>query len=460
MKILPILFAASLALLGNAPAHAQAGAGTTSISRAGLGELLDAYGLIRLQYVNPVDDRKLLTAAIGGMLKSLDPHSEYLDKDDLLALERENSGQYVGIGLTVAAESGAMRVQSVAENGPAQHGGVRAGDRVISLDGRPVTGLAYGEMARRFGGAPGSVAELVLAREGVPALQTLHIVRAALRTDTVSVKRVGDDLAWIRIAEFGGATAADVAGALAGLGADSIPAGLILDLRNDPGGLVSAAAGVASAFLAPDQALFLVRGRGAEERVDVGMGADALHAVQSGQAPAWARTVPLVVLVNGASASAAELLAGALQDHKRATVVGARTFGKGTIQSVIPLSADSAVKMTVARYVTPLGREIQATGLMPDVVVAGTPGVPLLREADLARHLPLEGAPAGDAGPAAAAEDSKLFGSAGDRALQAAIAQLQPEKKRPGRCPGAGTPGWQAWPVPCRRRSADASSRG
>lgn len=420
MMALPL--SVTLALSG--PAAAQDGSATTTISRAGLGELLDAYGLIKLQYVNQVDDKKLLTAAIGGMLKSLDPHSEYLDQDDLLALERENSGQYVGIGLEVAADAGAMRVRSLVENGPAERGGVRRGDRVVSVDGQPVTGLAYGEMARRFGGAPGSVLELVLARDGEPALRSLHLVRAALRSDTVSARAVGRNLAWIRISSFGSSTAAELATALHTLDARGAPDGLILDLRNDPGGLVNATAGVASAFLAPEQALFLVRGRGAEERIDVSMGRAAPQAAGIDGAPAWTRTVPLVVLVNGASASAAELLAGALQDHGRATVVGSRTFGKGSIQTVIALTADSAVKMTVARYATPLGREIQAQGLVPDVEVAGVGAEPLLREADLANHLPALGeAPAAPA----MAEDAKLFGSAQDKALQTAIARLQPQ---------------------------------
>ena len=438
----------ALALAG--PAAAQSGAtsgttsGTTTISRAGLGELLDAYGLIRQQYVNEVDDKKLLTAAIGGMLKSLDPHSEYLDKDYLLALARESSGQYVGIGMEVTVERGAMLVQGVSEDGPAARGGVRAGDRVVSVDGQPVTGLAYGAMARRFGGAPGSVLELVLAREGEPALRPLHLVRAAMHSATVSTRAVGRNLAWIRIASFGEGTASELAAALQGLDAKGAPRGLILDLRNDPGGLVSAAAGVASAFLAPEQALFLVRGRGAEERVDVSMGREALHAASADGAPAWTRTVPLVVLVNGGSASAAELLAGALQDHRRATVVGTRTFGKGSIQSVIALTADSAVKMTVARYVTPLGREIQAVGLAPDVEVAGVASEPLLREADLAGHLPA----VGDTPLAPAmAEDAKLFGSARDKALQAAIARLQADAP----APGAIATGWSALLARVRR---------
>ncbi|UUZ53851.1 hypothetical protein LP419_35540 [Massilia sp. H-1] len=193
-----------------------------------------------------------------------------------------------------------------------------------------MTGLAYGEMARRFGGAPGSVLELVLARDGEPVLRSLHLVRAALRSDTVSTRAVGRNLAWIRISSFGSSTAAELATALHTLDARGAPDGLILDLRNDPGGLVNAAAGVASAFLAPEQALFLVRGRGAEERIDVSMGRAAPQAAGiDGALPAWTRTVPLVVLVNGASASAAELLAGCAAGSRTSHGGGQPHFRQG-----------------------------------------------------------------------------------------------------------------------------------
>jgi carboxyl-terminal processing protease len=446
----------ALALCGSAGADSGASTATTTISRAGLGALLDAYGLIRLQYVNQVDDRKLLEAAIGGMLRSLDPHSEYLDKEDLLALERARSGEYVGIGMELAPERGAMLVQSVSEAGPAERAGVRAGDRVISVDGRPVTGLGFADMARRVGGAPGSVLAMVLARDGEPAMRTLRIEREALHTDTVKLRGAGQGLAWIRIAEFGGATAADLGTALRTLDAEKAPAGVVLDLRNNPGGLVSASAGVAAAFLAQDKVLFLVRGRGPEEKVGIGT---AMQAGGSGEVPVWARTVPLVVLVNGASASAAELLAGALQDHQRAIVVGSRTFGKGSIQNVIALTDDSAVKMTVARYATPLGREIQAIGLAPDRVVpaaaaSGTPTALLLREADLAHHLPA----VGEAQPpvaVAVAENAKLFGTRDDRALQAALAALQLAPNTAG----AIARRLAAWGGDCSASATTSSSR-
>ncbi|UUZ48262.1 hypothetical protein LP420_36100 [Massilia sp. B-10] len=209
---------------------------------------------------------------------------------------------------------------------------------------------------------------------------------------------MGRNLAWIRISSFGSSTAAELATALHTLDARGAPDGLILDLRNDPGGLVNAAAGVASAFLAPEQALFLVRGRGAEERIDVSMGRAAPQAAGIDGAcrpgPARCRWWCWSMAPRPRPPNC---WPGALQDHGRATVVGSRTFGKGSIQTVIPLTADSAVKMTVARYVTPLGREIQAQGLVPDVEVAGVGAEPLLREADLANHLPSAGRDTGGA---------------------------------------------------------------
>jgi carboxyl-terminal processing protease len=242
-------------------------------------------------------------------------------------------------------------------------------------------------------------------------------------------------LAWIRISEFGGATAADLAAALKKMEA---PRGLILDLRNDPGGLVATGVAVAGAFVQPGTVLFSARGRepGANATVTV----DERYYRQQGQPdvlaglPAWTRTVPLTVLVNGASASAAELVTGALQDQHRATVIGTRTFGKGSIQSVIGLDEDSGIKFTVARYFTPNGHEIQARGVTPDIVVTPAAAADddlLLREADLAKHLPATQPPGT---PLEAKhepiESTRTFGTRDDKALQTAVAVLTPEDKR------------------------------
>jgi carboxyl-terminal processing protease len=307
---------------------------------------------------------------------------------------------------------------------------------IVSVDGAPVAGMANDDVARRMHGAPGSVVAIGVARRG--KVEALRITRADLHNDTVHVKMAAPGLAWIRISEFGGATAADLAAALKQLDGKDAPRGLILDLRNDPGGLVATAVAVAGAFLQPGTVLFSARGRepGANATVTV----DERYYRSPGRPdvlaglPAWTRTVPLTVLVNGASASAAELVTGALQDQHRATVIGTRTFGKGSIQSVIPLDADSGIKFTVARYFTPNGHEIQARGVTPDIVV--TPAVAadddlLLREADLAHHLPPTQPP--DTTAAAKREpleSTRTFGTRGDKALQTAVAVLTPEDKR------------------------------
>jgi len=411
---------------------------TVTLPKEELDQLIAAYALVKSRYVEAPDDRKLLTAAIGGMLASLDPHSQYLGKDDLAGLEQDRLGEYVGIGIEAETDDGRLQVIAVAEDSPAAQAGIEPGDVLVSLNGMAIARLGAPEVARRMRGVPGTALALGFQRAGKGAVRHADITRAALRTETVRTRAAAPGVAWIRIASFEGRTAADLAAALATLDAGGAPRGIVLDLRNDPGGLVSSAVGVAGAFLAPGTLLFSARGRmaGADSQVTVAPRyyrepnqPDVLAGL-----PAWTRTVPLAVLVNGSSASSAELVAGALQDNGRATIVGTRTFGKGSIQTVFPLSAESAVKMTVARYFTPRGREIQATGITPDVLVAplrgksGLDGI-ALREADLEHHLEAT-QPAPDTAlpvPRAALESTRMFGSADDRALAAAVRMLAPD---------------------------------
>jgi carboxyl-terminal processing protease len=406
------------------------------LPQAQMERLLEAYAMIKQNYVGDTDDKALFDGALSGMLAALDAHSRYLDKDAMRDVGRENSGEYVGIGIEVEGNRDQLRVVSATEGSPAERAGIRPGDSIVSVDGAPVAGMTNDDVARRMYGAPGSVVAIGVARHG--KIETLRITRADLHNDTVHVKIAAPGLAWIRISEFGGATAADLAAALKTLDGKDAPRGLILDLRNDPGGLVSTGVAVAGAFLQPGTVLFSARGRepGANATVTV----DARYYRAPGQPdvlaglPAWTRTVPLTVLVNGASASAAELVTGALQDQHRATVIGTRTFGKGSIQSVIPLDEDSGIKFTVARYFTPDGREIQARGVTPDIVVAPAVAADddlLLREADLAKHLPatqpLDTAANAQREPL---ESTRTFGTRGDKALQTAVAVLTPEDKR------------------------------
>jgi len=418
------------------PAAVPAAAAPTTLAlpQAELDKLLAAYALIKQNYVGQADDKKLFAGALSGMLASLDAHSQYMNKDDMRELAREDSGEYVGIGIEVELDRDRMRVAATTDNSPAARAGMQAGDIITSIDGVALAGLANSDVARRMHGAPGTVVTVGLNHGGKP--RTLRITREALHNATVTTRMAAPGLAWIRISEFGGATGADLAAALRKLDDATPPRGLILDLRNDPGGLVQAAVTVAGAFLPADTVLFSARGNapGANATVTVNpryyrlaTETDVLDGL-----PAWTRTVPLTVLVNGASASAAELVTGALQDQRRATVVGSQTFGKGSIQSVIPLGEDSGIKFTVARYFTPNGHEIQAHGITPDVVVSPAAAADddlLLRESDLANHLPPSvPAPAGKGDPLKRdpVESTRLFGTRDDKALKTAVALLAP----------------------------------
>jgi carboxyl-terminal processing protease len=407
-----------------------------------LEKLLAAYAMIKQNYVGKTDDKALFDGALSGMLASLDPHSSYLDKDAMLDMARDNAGEYVGIGIEVESHDHELRVVSATEGSPAERAGVSAGDIIVAVDGTSVYGLSNDDVARRMRGVPGTVVTVALAHPGKPqgGLRTLQIARTELHNATVTTRMAASGLAWIRISEFGGATGADLVAALKKLDGKDTPRGVILDLRNDPGGLVSSAVAVVGAFVPKGTEVFSARGRekdaGTTVTVDERYYREQNDPDILADLPAWTRTVPLTVLVNGASASAAELVTGALQDNHRATVIGTQTFGKGSIQSVIPLGDsddDGGVKFTVARYFTPGGHEIQAHGVTPDILVA--PKVVdnddlLLREADLANHLqPIDGAAAATA-KREAAEPSRLFGTRDDTTLQTAVALLTPEDKR------------------------------
>jgi carboxyl-terminal processing protease len=431
-----LLLACVSAVHAEDPVAGQAAEPAVKLPQAEVEKLLEAYAMIKQNYVGETDDKALFDGALSGMLAALDAHSRYLDKDAMHDVERENSGEYVGIGVEVEGNRDQLRVVSAADGTPAERAGIKPGDVIVAVDGAPIAGMSNEEVARRMRGAPGTVVAIGLARRN--KIETLRITRADLHSDTVYVHMAAPGLAWVRIAEFGGATAADLAAALKKLDGKDAPRGLILDLRNDPGGLVPAAVAVAGTFLQPGTVLFSARGRepGANATVTV----DGRYYRRPDEPdvlaglPAWTRTVPLTVLVNGSSASAAELVTGALQDQHRATVIGTRTFGKGSIQSVVPLDEDSGIKFTVARYFTPNGHEIQARGVTPDIVVAPAVAADddlLLREADLAGHLPATQ-------PLDASADEKrepleytrTFGTRDDKALQTAVAVLTPEDQR------------------------------
>ena len=362
-----------------------------------LRQLADVFGLIKSDYVEPVEDKKLLTEAISGMVASLDPHSSYLDKKAFKELREGTQGKFVGLGIEVGMEDGYVKVISPIEDSPAYKGGVKAGDLITRLDNTPVKGLTLDEAVKKMRGEPNTKITLTIARkdEGKPILIT--IVRQEIRVQSVKSKVVEPGYAWLRVSQFQEPTVDDMAKKLTAIYTQEPNLkGLVLDLRNDPGGVLPGAIGVSAAFLPKDAVVVSTNGQLPDSK-QIYYARREYYGSRSNtdsllKLPAGVKTVPMVVLVNTGSASASEIVAGALQDYKRATIMGTQTFGKGSVQTIRQLSSDTAVKLTTARYYTPSGRTIQAKGIMPDVMVDETAdGDGLnsfrLHEADLQKHL-------------------------------------------------------------------------
>ncbi|HEY5970553.1 MAG TPA: S41 family peptidase [Pseudoxanthomonas sp.] len=362
-----------------------------------LRQLSDVFGLIKSDYVEPVEDRKLLSEAISGMVASLDPHSSYLDKKAFRELREGTEGRFVGLGIEVGMEDGFVKVVSPIEDSPAYRAGIKAGDLITRLDNAPIKGLTLDEAIKKMRGEPGSKITLTIARKEVDKPILTTIVREEIHVRSVKAKMVEPGYAWLRVSQFQEPTVDDMAKKLNALYAqDPKLKGIVLDLRNDPGGVLPGAIGVSAAFLPKDALIVSTNGQlpdskqlfyGRREFYTWHEDGDPLAKL-----PAALKTVPLVVLVNAGSASASEIVAGALQDYKRAIVMGSQTFGKGSVQTIRQLTADTGVKLTTARYYTPKGRAIQAKGIVPDLLVdeyADGNGLNdlRLREADLTKHL-------------------------------------------------------------------------
>ncbi|WP_459616019.1 S41 family peptidase [Bordetella sp. 2513F-2] len=358
-----------------------------------LRQLSNVFAAIKENYVEAVDDKTLIGNAISGMVSNLDPHSAYLDADAFRDMQTATQGEFGGLGIEVGAEDGFVKVISPIEDTPAARAGILAGDLIIKIDDTPTKGMALNDAVKLMRGAPKSPITLTIMRAEQPQPIVVKIIRDIIKVRSVRSKMLDDGVAYVRIAQFQEKTGPDLARHLKELGAKGAPKSLVLDLRNDPGGLLNSAIGVAGAFLPPDALVVSTDGRTPDSR-------HKYHATPGEYArgegnyladlPGWVKTVPMVVLVNVGSASASEIVAGALQDHKRAKLLGNRTFGKGSVQVILPLSQDTAVKLTTSRYFTPSGRSIQATGVEPDYVVADTAEGDLFRlprEADLQRHL-------------------------------------------------------------------------
>jgi carboxyl-terminal processing protease len=363
-----------------------------------LRQLADVYGLIKSDYVEPVEDKKLLTEAISGMVASLDPHSAYLDKKAYRELREGTQGKFVGLGIEIAlSEDGYIKIVAPIEDSPAYRAGIKAGDLITRLDGTPIQGLGIDDAVKRMRGEPHTKVTLTVLRKDTPAPLEFVILRDEIVQKSVKGKIVEPGYAWLRVSQFQEPTVDDLSARIVALyRQDPNLKGLVLDLRNDPGGLLQGAIGVAAAFLPKDAEIVSTNGQlpdskqsfyGRPEFYSLRGDVDALAKL-----PSAVRSVPMVVLVNTGSASASEIVAGALQDTKRATIMGSQTFGKGSVQTIRPLSNDTAVKLTTARYYTPNGRSIQAKGIVPDFLVDeyadgdGLNGL-RVREADLDKHL-------------------------------------------------------------------------
>lgn len=378
----------------NFSANADKAAALAPLPVEELRNLADVFNAIKQGYVEPVDDKKLITHAISGMLSNLDPHSAYLDAEAFKELQVGTQGEFGGLGIEVGSEDGFVKVISPIEDTPAFRAGIKAGDLIIKLDDTPVKGMPLNDAVKRMRGKPKTSIVLTIARKGEAKPIVVTLVREVIKVQSVKSKLVEPGYGYVRVVQFQEQTAASLVQHLEKLVKQGDLKGLVLDLRNDPGGLLHGAVGVSAAFLPPKALVVSTDGRAEDaKRKYLAAPEDYLRGAREDfirNVPPSIKSVPMVVLVNGGSASASEIVAGALQDHKRAVVMGTQSFGKGSVQTILPLNSNAAIKLTTARYFTPSGRSIQAKGIVPDIIVEETPGGASrerVREADLDRHL-------------------------------------------------------------------------
>ncbi len=362
--------------------------GTGTLPLDDLRTFTEVFARIKNDYVEPIEDTALLENAIRGMLSGLDPHSAYLVPDDYQELQAGTSGEFGGLGIEVGMEDGFVKVIAPIDDTPAQQAGVEAGDLVIRLDDTPVKGMSLADAVKVMRGKPGTDIVLTIVREGVVRPIRITITRAVIHVTSVRSRPLEPGYGYVRISQFQlrtGESLREAVGKLReGAGDDDLK-GLVLDLRNNPGGVLNAAVSVSDAFL-DNGIIVYTEGRMDDAKLTFSAkGSDILDGI------------PLVVLVNAGSASASEIVAGALQDHGRAVIMGEKTFGKGSVQTILPLGNGSALKLTTARYYTPSGTSIQARGIVPDIALDRMRVSPVdvgqgVKEADLVRHLEGESA--------------------------------------------------------------------
>jgi len=397
-----------------------------------LQQLAAVFGMVKSDYVEPVDEKKLITEAISGMVASLDPHSQYFDKKSYKEFSEGTSGKFVGVGIEISQEDGLVKVVSPIEGSPADRAGLKTNDLITKIDDTFVKGLSLNEAVKRMRGEPNTKVVLMIFRKEESRTFPVTIVREEIKTQSVKAKVVEPGFGWIRVAQFQERTVEDFSRKLEDMyKQDPHIKGLVLDLRNDPGGLLDAAVALSAAFLPENVTVVSTNGQ-LEESKFVYKASPQFWRRNANNDPIARLTlatqgafkkIPLVVLVNEGSASASEIVAGALQDHKRATLMGSQTFGKGSVQTVRQLGPDTALKITTARYYTPNGRSIQAKGIVPDVMVDETEnGSPFAvlrtREADLEKHL-------------GNGKDAEKKDADREKAREEAMKKLEEESKKP-----------------------------
>jgi carboxyl-terminal processing protease len=397
-----------------------------------LQQLAAVFGMVKSDYVEPVDEKKLITEAISGMVASLDPHSQYFDKKSYKEFSEGTSGKFVGVGIEISQEDGLVKVVSPIEGSPADRAGLKTNDLITKIDDTFVKGLSLNDAVKRMRGEPNTKVVLMIFRKEESRTFPVTIVREEIKTQSIKAKVIEPGFGWIRVAQFQERTVEDFSRKLEEMyKQDPQIKGLVLDLRNDPGGLLDAAVALSAAFLPENVTVVSTNGQLDESKFTYkaspqfwrrNANNDPIARLTQATQGAF-KKVPLVVLVNEGSASASEIVAGALQDHKRATLMGSQTFGKGSVQTVRQLGPDTALKITTARYYTPNGRSIQAKGIVPDVMVDETEnGSPFAvlrtREADLEKHL-------------GNGKDTEKKDADREKAREEAMKKLEEESKKP-----------------------------
>jgi carboxyl-terminal processing protease len=375
----------------------------------------EVFERVRAEYVDDVSDNSLVESAINGMLTSLDPHSNYLNTKNFNDMKVQTRGEFGGLGIEVSMENGLVKVVSPIDDTPAARAGLKPGDLITHLDGDPVQGMTLPEAVEKMRGPVSSEIKLTIRREGKDPFD-VKLIRATIKIQSVRSHLEGENIVYIRITTFNEQTDVGLNNAMKNLKqqAGGKLLGVILDLRNDPGGLLDQAVAVADAFLEKGE-IVSTRGRRSEDA--------QRYNARPGDIAAG---LPVAVLINGGSASASEIVAGALQDHHRAILLGTRSFGKGSVQTIIPLPGHGAMRLTTARYYTPSGRSIQAKGIDPDIVVeaAKIEKTPEKGEAKVATASDLKRDDSGDGGPDQSSVDPSIIGTPADYQLTRAVDML------------------------------------